>query len=308
MRRALLLSLVGLAGAGCGGASSDPGLSAYMRAANAQFVPGSLTADTTATGPKIQSINILTTRVAPGLENLSLTGDVTDGTSALIGLAGDTGYWIVPTTVSDVLSPGSYQFSTKLSFSPALPLGNQSLIMRGVDAKGQVGPSLTFKVTVAAPVPSSALTIALAWDTESDMDLHVLVPNPSDPAKPIEIYNKNPVGLAPQPAGTPPLTDDEMTAAVAAAGKLDFDSNAACVIDGRRQENVVFAMPPPSGTYSVLVDAFSLCGQPDAQWQVSATTADGTVLGSAQWEATEFDTRGSHGAGAGRLAFTFSIP
>jgi hypothetical protein len=308
MRRALLLSLVGLAGAGCGGASSDPGVTAYLRAANAQYVPGSLTADTTATGPKVQSVNILTTKVAPGLQNLSLTGDVTNGSSALVGLAGDAGYWIVPTTVSDVLSEGSYQFQTKLSFSPALPLGPQTLLMRGVDAQGQIGPSLAFKVTVAAPIPSGELVISLDWDTESDMDLHVLVPNPNDPTKPIEIYNKNPVGLPPHVAGTPPLTGDDLNAAAAAAGKLDFDSNAACVIDGRRQENVVFAMPPPSGTYSVLVDAFSLCGQAAAQWQVTATTADGIVLGSAQWQATDFDTRGNHGAGAGRLAFTFTIP
>lgn len=308
MRRAALFSVAALAGLGCGGSTADPGVSAYLRAANAQFVPGLLSADPTASGPKVQSVNILTTRVSPGLENLSLTGDVTNGTSALIGLAGDTGYWIVPTTVSDVLSPGAYQFQTKLSFSPATPLGMQTLLMRGVDAHGQIGASLNFKVTVAAPAATGALAITLAWDTEADLDLHVLAPNPNDATTPIEIYNKSPVGLPPHVTGTPPLTGDDLTAAVAAAGKLDFDSNAACLIDGRRQENVVFPAPPPSGTYSVLVDTFSLCGQVDAQWQVTATTSDGTVLGSAAWEATDFDTRGNHGAGAGRLAFTFSIP
>jgi hypothetical protein len=41
---------------------------------------------------------------------------------------------------------------------------------------------------------------------------------------------------------------------------------------------------------------------------VTATTADGSVQQSARWEATDSDTRGSHGAGAGRLAFTFTIP
>ena len=92
---------------------------------------------------------------------------------------------------------------------------------------------------------------------------------------------------------------------MAAAGSLDFDSNAGCVIDGRRQENIVYTQPPPPGDYTVRVDASSLCGQVDAQWRVTARTADGTLQGFAQWEATDADTRGSHGAGAGRLAFTF---
>jgi hypothetical protein len=41
---------------------------------------------------------------------------------------------------------------------------------------------------------------------------------------------------------------------------------------------------------------------------VTATLMDGTVLNSAQWEATDADTRGSHTTGSGRLAFTFTIP
>ena len=104
------------------------------------------------------------------------------------------------------------------------------------------------------------------------------------------------------------MTGDYLAAAVAAAGSLDFDSNAGCAIDGRRQENIIYTQQPPPGDYTVRVDASSLCGQVDAQWRVTATTADGTVQRSAQWEATDADTRGSHGAGAGRLAFTFTIP
>jgi hypothetical protein len=94
---------------------------------------------------------------------------------------------------------------------------------------------------------------------------------------------------------------------------LDFDSNGNCTIDGRRQENVVFptGSTPPSGEYTVLVDAASLCGQFDAQWVVTANVYDAygnaTLIGFAQWEATDADTRGPHTAGSGRLAFTFTI-
>ena len=106
------------------------------------------------------------------------------------------------------------------------------------------------------------------------MDLHAVVPNTTDPTMPIEIYYKNRVGLPPPVPGTTPLTGDDLTAAVAAAGSLDFDSNAGCVIDGRRHESIIFTQQPPPGDYTVRVDASSLCGQVDAQWRVTATTAD----------------------------------
>lgn len=310
MRSSAPLFLLGTVALGCGGASSESGITAYLQIANSQFVPGALVADADAgaSGPAIHGVNFLTTNVHPGIENLPLSGDVQDGTSVLIGLAGDAGYWIVPTPFLDPQVPNNFQFQTKMSFSPLTPTGAQILVLRGVDTRGNIGPAQQFTLTVTPPVPSGALVFTLEWDTESDMDLHVVVPNPNDPTTPIEIWEKTPVGLPPRVPGTPPLTGDDLTAALAAAGKLDFDSNAACVIDGRRQENVIFSEPPPSGDYIVRVDAFSLCGQADAQWTAFANTPDGPIGTTARWEATDTDTRGTHGVGAGRLAFTFSIP
>ena len=97
---------------------------------------------------------------------------------------------------------------------------------------------------------------------------------------------------------------DEAEHLTRADRRIDLRSG---VIDGRRQEDVVFTQGPPPGDYTVRVDAFSLCGQPDAQWQATATLADGTVAGTARWEAVDADTRGPHAAGAGRTAFTFTI-
>jgi len=300
--------LLGTAAAGCGGASSESGITAYLQLANAQFVPGALVADTSSTGPVIHGVNFLTTNIYPGIENLPLSGDVEQGTSVLIGLSNDAGYWIVPTPFLDPQTPNNFAFQTKMSFSAQTPTGAQVLILRGVDGTGQIGPAQQFSLTVTPPVPSGALVVTLEWDTESDMDLHVVVPNPNDATTPIEIWEKTPVGLPPRVPGTAPLTGDDLKAALAAAGKLDFDSNAGCVIDGRRQENVIFSEPPPSGDYIVRVDAFSLCGQSDAQWTAFANTPDGPIGATARWEATDTDTRSSHVAGAGRLAFQFSIP
>jgi hypothetical protein len=311
MRVAATALLLAIVAAGCEGASNDPGLTAYLRLSGAQFVPGALdpTSGTTDAGAAavVSGINLQTSTVAPGQQNLPVSGDVENGSSVLIGLAGDSGHWIVPTPNADLLLAGNYLFQTKLSLSPLTPPGPQALLFRGVAPDGSLGPGLQVNLTVASPTPAGALVISLTWDTNADLDLHVLAPNANDPATPIEIWSKAPVGLPPHVPGDPPLTGADLAAAQAAAGKLDFDSNANCVIDGRRQEDVVFTQGPPPGDYVIRVDTFSLCGQPDAQWQVSAALGDGTPAGSARWEAVDADTRGSHGAGAGRTAFTFTI-
>lgn len=317
MHLRLMLVSVTMLGVGCGGASADPGLDAYLRLSGAQFVPGLLdplggttdagTADGGVAPPLVSGVTVMTNTVAPGLQNLPLSGDVENGTSVLIGLAGDSGYWIVPAPNPDFLLAGSFVFQTKVSLSPQTPPGPHALLFRGVAKDGTVGPALQTSLNVTATVPTGALVISLSWDTQSDLDLHVLAPNPDDPTTPIEIWSKAPVGLPPHVPGTPPLAGADLAAAEAAAGKLDFDSNANCLLDGRRQETVVFTQGPPPGDYIVRVDAASLCGQADAQWQVIGTLGDGTVAGVARWEAVDADTRGTHGAGAGRTAFTFTI-
>ena len=246
MRLAPGLLLIAATAGACGGASPESGVTAYLQLANAQFVPGSLTPDAGALGPDggalgppIHALNLSVTNVYPGIQNVPLSGDVQQGTSVLVGLADDAGYWIVPAPFLDVQTPNNYLFQTKMSLSPATPAGTQLLLIRGVNASGQIGPAQQIALTVAPPTPTGALVISLAWDTQSDMDLHAVVPNTTDPTTPIEIYFKNRVGLPPPVPGTPPLTGDYLAAAVAAAGSLDFDSNANCVIDGRRQENII---------------------------------------------------------------------
>ena len=305
LRGGLAVGSATVLSAGCGGASSASGVSAWMRIANAQFAEGKLTVDTSGSEPLVQQVALMTSQVAPGQENVPVSGSVENGSAVLIGLSGDSGYWIVPTTVADSSMPNNYDFSAQMTFSPFTPIGSRSLILRPVAADGTLGPSQSYPLNVAQiPPPTGQLVITLEWDTESDMDLHVDVPNPADASTPIEIWYKAPVGVPIPGPGQPPVTPDQ----VAAAGYLDFDSNAACVIDGRRQENVIFAMPPPPGDYTIRVDANSLCGQADAQWQVTATDANGNQFEFAQWEAIDTDTRGSHGVGSGRLAFAFTIP
>ena len=191
MRRLALCLLLG-GGAGCAGASANPGLTAYLRLSGAQYVPGALAPQSDATAPLVTSVNLLTTKVAPGLQNLPLSGDVHEGSSVLVGLAGDTGHWIVPATVADFQMPGDFLFQTKMSLSPEVPAGIQTLLLRGVDAQGTVGPAQQVALDVSPVAPAGALVISLVWDTEADLDLHVLAPNPTDPTTPIEICRRRP--------------------------------------------------------------------------------------------------------------------
>jgi hypothetical protein len=302
-------ALLAMMSAGCGpSASSASGITALLRVSNAQFVEGALAPDSTAPGTAIVSgVAINNTNVYPGEQSFPLSGSVS-GATVLVGLKNDSGYWIVPATIVDQTTLGAYDFATQLTFSPLLPTGSQTLILRGVAADGSIGPAQLYLLTAGRPAPPTGpLVVTLTWDTEADLDLHVVIPNVVDPTTPIEIWAQRPIGI--------PIPTLEMPAdpyAVAAAPYLDFDSNANCVIDGRRQENVIFQAAPPPGSYAVLVDTPSLCGQPDAQWTASATMTDpttmnATVLGTAQWESTDADTRGAGVAGSGRLAFTFTI-
>ncbi len=307
----LLGAALGVVATGCGpSASPESGITALLRISGAQFVEGPLAPDTAASGTAVISgVALNNTTIYPGEQSFPLSGTVT-GATALVGLKNDVGYWIVPAPIPDVSTTGGYTFSTQLTFSPLLPTGAQTLILRGVAPDGSVGPAQLYVLTSQAPVPTGfPLVVTLQWDTESDLDLHVVVPNTIDASGPIEVWAKHPVAIPPPMLGT--FLDPSLAAG---AAYLDFDSNANCVIDGRRQENVIVPMGavPPSGDYTVRVDAFSLCGQPGAQWTATATQYDAygnaNVITSAQWQATDTDTRGTHGAGSGRLAFNFSIP
>ncbi len=96
-------------------------------------------------------------------------------------------------------------------------------------------------------------------------------------------------------------------------GYLDFDSNAQCVIDGRREENAIWQtqLPdggpnPPLGLYQVRVDDWSLCGTSDANYQV-AVYMGGKVIEQVTGQSLPFNTRPPHGAGAGLTVLTFDI-
>jgi len=274
----------------------DAATDAQLRVLGGQFFRGHMPVD--ASGPPVKTVTV-SPIVHPGSVARTCSG-VMDPSATAVALAveGDSGYWIVPAGLPDVTAPGFPTFATDIAFSTSLPAGTRMFVARAVDAAGHFGASFTRPLDVTSvPRPVGRFVISLTWNNEADLDLHVV-----DPLG-VEIWKRNinsyeppPPGASPEPPNTPHP-----------GGILDFDSNAQCVQDGRRAENVVYADRPPSGHYVVRVDTFSLCKAAGARWRVEGFV-DGASIGAAEGSSTEYDTRFSHDRGAGVLALELDVP
>ena len=123
-----------------------------------------------------------------------------------------------------------------------------SLQMRYV-AAGAVGlGEMATQTMRVIRVGTGDVQVSIAWSGASDVDLHVF-----------------------DPAGEEIFYDHKQSTS---GGLLDLDSNAACTIDGRNAENVVWPTAvAPSGTYRVVVDYYDDCGEPRTDWIVTVQVA-----------------------------------
>ena len=285
---------------GCSGASPSSGQNAYMRVQNAQFIPGPIDIETNAPVPSAEITTRNNAHFA-GVTGKSITGSVGPGSTAvLIGMVGDSGHWVVPVQVPDTQTLGNYTFACSVSFSSRTPTGDGGELMiavRATDKNGNLGPAKLQPTYLDQTRPEGALVISLDWDTEADLDLHVVLPTDGD-AGINEIWSRKTSGLA---TGTTGATVDDGKA----AGSLDFDSNSQCVIDGRRVENVIFPALAPAGHYIVRVDTFSLCSEATARWRLQVFSPSITDAIVRYGQSTEFDSRFAHGQGAGVTALEF---
>ncbi|TKD11938.1 hypothetical protein [Polyangium fumosum] len=294
MRRPALVLIFGRL-VGCGGVSSDPGLFADMRVAPGSYVEGPMPQENG--GPGVVAVNLGTNRVRTGQIDKPLRGSLApEATAVALGLSGDAGYWIVPAGLPDVQSPAFPTFDVSLSFSPDMR-GSYELLVRAVDAEGHFGLTSRHALEATAlTAPEGNLVVSLRWDREADLDLHVVDP------RGVEIYKRNINSYEPPPPGQPVDPTAWQSGAL-----LDFDSNAGCVIDGRRMENVVWKNDPPIGHYIVRVDTFSLCGESFANWSVDVFRS-GVSLARSAGQSGPTDEATPHDRGAGVLAVEFDLP
>jgi hypothetical protein len=284
------------------GVQADSGTDAYMQMPGAQFVRGPMPAGS-ASGPGVLSITLVNSNIWPGLDDFQVAGILKpSANAAAIGLRGDVGYWIVPGGTPGVTTPADPSFSHTAAFSLGIVPGTYTLVVHAVDANGNFGlPAteiLTEENNPLNPPAKGALVVTLTWDTEANLSLHVVDPTGA------EIYWGN-------QSSQPPFSFDQVDGG--SYGYIDYDSNANCVIDGLRREDVIWPGDDaglsglPAGQYTVRVDTPSLCGQPEANWTVKVVL-EGKQIGEASGLALDADTMGSHGIGSGVLALQFTVP
>lgn len=293
MKRAAAVCVFAVAALACThGVKPSTGASAYMTIHGGQFVSGPMPAGSPS-GPVVETITLVNNDIYPGFASDPIGGALApNATAAAIGLDGDVGYWIIPAGVPAVATPDEPSFSATASFSLGIVPGKYTLVVRAVDASGSFGPpstqTLTEEDSPTNPPPQGDLVVTLTWDTEADLDLHVVDPNGN------EIY------WAGQSSYPSAVDGGDY-------GYIDVDSNANCIIDGLRREDGIWPKGAPSGHYLVRVDTPSLCGQPIAHYTVRALV-HGAQVGAATGVAVADSTLGAHGAGAGVLALAFDVP
>lgn len=290
-------ALAGSGSAACGNSvQADTGTDAYMQVGGAQFVRGPMPQGSSA-GPSVVQLALIGNDIWPGMQNDPIGGALgATATAAAIGLERDTGYWIVPAGVPDVNTPRDPSFGGSASFSEGIVPGTYTLVVRGVDGAGNFGPPKTQILSEVHsptnPPPVGQLVVTLTWDTESNLDLHVVDPGGTD------IYWGN-------QSDQPPFSFDQVDGG--SYGYIDDDSNANCVIDGLRREDAIWPNAPPPGTYTVRVDAAALCGQAIANWTVKVML-HGKLVAQAGGVAVDASTRGNHGTNSGVTALQFTVP
>ncbi len=171
-----------------------------------------------------------------------------------------------PATTADLL----------ITFPQVLPSGEFDLYIAAVDAQGRVGTTHEKRFDVLL-VGTGDVQVTVTWDSDSDVDLHVVDPTGW------EVYWAN--------------------RQVPSGGELDLDSNAACSIDGVRNENITWAAgTAPQGGYVVRLDYWSSCSVFETNYTVLVN--NGGEISIHHGTFTGPGDQGGFGSGVEIAAFT----
>jgi hypothetical protein len=263
MRRGVCALVSLLALFGCSSESASSGLGEPIRVSNGQFFEGPFP-ETHDDGPALSQVTLKSAQFFAGSPAKTITGDAANGAqSVAVALENlGSGYWIVPMGAPDPNTPGEFAWAANCDFSSDLGAGLQNLSLAAADAGGKFGPLTTQKISIKSLIPTGRVVASLTWGADADLDLHLTAPSGK------ELYPKKPNTIG----------SDETGAALPGSGLLDRDSLAACVPDGVRTENVVFADAPEPGFYTVRVDLFNACKQPAVTFKFTLYVDGQSVL------------------------------
>ena len=305
MRRAALTLAVSCALSACTGEVEGLiGIFEPIRVPAGEFVEDDVPAGG---APTVTSIEAASGILTVGQRGRQLAGRTTEDAHAIaVRLEGlGTGWWVRPVQDLDPMFPGERDFQLEYDVGGGAPPGLHTLLLAAVDGSGRRGPEFPLDVCVRddrvpdnlnacdPTIPPPALVIALQWDRDVDLDLVVDAPDgkrisSKAPTSATKVDNEVPKDALKDPG----------------VGRLTRDSNAACALDGRNSEALVFQEPPARGTWLVYADLFDACGEPGALFEVVVyrrrDRGDGTFAleETARTAGAVWDLQASGGAGA----------
>jgi len=220
----------------------------------------------------------MSTNVQAGQASLPFSGDASNDAVAVgVRLAGmGTGYWVVPVGAPDSLNPSFFTFGISASFDLNDSPGLHDLLFVAIGGSGSAGVQSGLQICIGSRIPDNDFAcypniqsppkavFTLEWDTNFDLDLHVVTPDGTD------INPKQPYG-GPVEAGVHGIDPG--------LPHIDRDSLGGCVPDGLRQEDVIYQDPLPAGDYTIYVDPFAACGQAAARFKFIVSQSSGTCPG-----------------------------
>jgi hypothetical protein len=196
---------------------------------------------TPATGP-VPTVAGIATVVNGGSTRVNVAADAGSFQRVFISSPSARGHYEV------LLPDGVSLEDLVLSVARTVRAGNLRLRYEVEAVGGEVGPYAEQTLSVIN-VGTGDVQISVAWTGASDVDLHVFDPSGE------EIFYGNKTA--------------------ASGGTLDLDSNPACDIDNKNNENVVFAAGlAPAGVYRVVVNYFDDCGVAKSEWVVTVQRKD----------------------------------
>src|SRR5450432_3487921 len=233
----------------------------------AQFVSGPFPTPVASIAP-VSNVAIHNLNFSAGTVGKSITGLAgPDSPSVAVALKGmGSGYWVVPTSVPEPAQNFDLNWATSCDFSRAIPAGSYSLLFAASDPHGNFSPAFEQLLQITSFVPQGHVVASLTWDSAADLDLRLTSPSGKEQSP------KHPNTGSPYDAGP------DAGQLMPGSGLLDRDSNASCVQDGYRTENVVWSDDPEPGNYVVNVDMFSACGAPAATFSFSLYVAGQQVV------------------------------
>ena len=166
-----------------------------------------------------------------------------------------------------------------IAFPQSLGSREFSLHFSAADAEGRNGMPADREYN-AILVGAGDVQVTVAWDTDADVDLHVVDPEGS------EIYWASRTS----PSG----------------GELDLDSNAACAGDNVRNENISWPIgTAPQGAYTVRVDYWANCDAGQTNYTVVVHNQEDTNIYYGQF--TGPGDQGGYGSGVEITTFTRTV-